>query len=56
MGHFSSIHIPNTPMSYYFLQCVSNSIGADRRFCRMFARLGTMQNTLSVLLSILGGL
>lgn len=48
--------IPNTPMFYYSLQCVSNSIGADGRFCRMFARLGAMRNTLCVPLSILGGL
>ena len=38
MRHFPSIPIPNTPMFYYFLQFVSNSIGADGRFYRMFAR------------------
>ena len=56
MRHFPSVPIPNTPMFYYSLQCVSNSIGADGRFCGIFARLGTMRNTLSVPLFILGGL
>lgn len=53
---FPYVPIPNTPMFYYSLQCVSNSIGAHRRFCKIFARSGIMDNTLSVPLSILGGL
>ena len=56
MRYFPYIPIPNTPMFYYSLQCVSNSIGAHWRFCKMFARSGIKGNTLSVPLSTLGGL
>ena len=56
MNHLPCVPIPNTLMFYYSLQCVSNSIGAHRRFCKMFARSGIMGNTLSVPPSILGGL
>ena len=55
MSHFSYVSIPNTPMFYYSLQCVSNSIGAHWRFCKMFARSDRYQGQYAERTSIYPG-